>query len=155
MPAGRNQVDYTDIRYDAITMKADGVTITFDATQPRGAAATMLDKAVSLSANDTVQLCADGDPVFGKLLKVESTPAGVFCTVQRWGMVTLPAGAAAVVTLGRSIVGALGAASARGYIRQTISAGAAYVQAEAVEQARGRGQIVNNADTTAVVVDLG
>lgn len=152
MPAGRKQVDYTDIRYDAITMKIDGVTILHDGTQARGAAATMLDKAVSLSANDTVQLAADGEAVFGKLLKVESDG---FCSVQRWGMATFPAGAAAGVLLGRSIVGALGAGAARGYIRQAVSAGAAYAQAEAVEQARGYGSIVNNADTTAVVVDLG
>lgn len=152
MPAGRKQVDYTDIRYDAITMKIDGVTIVHDGTRARGASAAMLDKAVSLSANDTVQLTADGEAVFGKLLKVESDG---FCTVQRWGIASLPAGAAATVTLGRSIVGALGAANARGYVRQTVSPAGVYTQAELVEQARGRGTIINNADTAAVVVDLG
>lgn len=152
MPAGRVQVDYTDIRYDAITAKIDGVTIVFDPTQPNNAAATMIGKAVSLSANDTVQLAADGDAIYGKLLKVE--PDGAFCTVQRWGMVTLPAGTGAVLTLGRTVVGAL-LVAARGYIRQTVAPGATYVQAEATEAARGRGTIVNNADTTAVVVDLG
>lgn len=152
MPAGRKQVDYTDIRYDAITMKIDGVTIVHDATQARGAVVATLDKAVSLSADDTVQLCADGDPVFGKLLKVESDG---FCAVQRWGLVTLPAGLSATVTRGRSIVGATGTAGARGYIRQTVSPAATYAQAEQIEQARGRGTIINVADTTAVVVDLG
>ena len=36
MPVGRKQVDYTDIRYDAITYKVDGTTITYDRTQPNG-----------------------------------------------------------------------------------------------------------------------
>src|SRR5204862_7344663 len=98
MPAGRNQVDYGDIRADQITAKIDGVTITFDATQPGGAAATMIGKAVTLSADDTVALCADGDYVYGKLLKVE--PDG-FCSVQKWGMATLPAGTAAALTRGK------------------------------------------------------
>jgi hypothetical protein len=145
MPAGRKQVDYTDIRYDAITMKIDNSTIVYDGTQARGAAATMLDKAVTLSADDTVALCADGDYVFGKLLKVE---ADGFCTVQRWGMATLPAGASAAVTRGKKIVGALGASSAKGYIREVATATAA-------ELGRQRGEIINSADTTAVVVDLG
>lgn len=151
MPAGRNQVDYTDIGYDAITLKVDGTTIIYDQTQPRGAPATMLDKAISLSADDTAQLCQDGDCVVGKLLEVFKDG---FCTVQHKGFTTLPAGAAAVVTRGRTIVGALGAASARGYIRQT-SISTTPTQAEVAEQARGRGRIWNTADTTNVVVDMG
>ncbi len=145
MPAGRNQVDYTDIRYDALTMKIDGVTIVYDATKARGGAAAMLDKAVSLSADDTVQLASDGEAVFGKLIQVESDG---FATVQRWGMATLPAGASATVTRGNRVVGALGASSAKGYIRDAAAATAA-------ELVRARGNIVNIADTTAVVVDLG
>lgn len=67
MATGRSQVDYTDIRYDALTFKVDGVTIVYDATKANGAADTMIGKAVTLSANDTVALCADGDAIVGKL----------------------------------------------------------------------------------------
>ena len=145
MPAGRRQVDYTDIRYGAITMKIDNSTIVFDGTKARGADATMLDKAVTLSANDTVALCADGDAVFGKLLKVESDG---FCTVQRYGFATLPGGASATRTRGKKIVGALGASSAKGYIREVATGTAAGI-------GKQRGEIINTADTTAVVVDFG
>jgi hypothetical protein len=68
--------------------------------------------------------------------------------VQRWGMCELPGGASASLGLGQPIIGALGAASAKGYIRQVASATAA-------EITLGRGKIINAAVTTAVVVDLG
>jgi hypothetical protein len=145
MPSGRKQVDYTGIRYDALTVKIDNSTIVYDGSKANGADATMIGKAVTWSADDTVALAADGDYVLGKLLSV--TPDG-FASVQKWGMATLPAGASATVTRGTKIVGALGAASAKGYIRNAASATAA----ELVKQ---RGEIVNVADTTNVVVDLG
>ena len=93
MPSGRKQVDYTDIDYVAITVKIDNSTIVFDATQAGGAAATMIGKAVTWSAADTVALCADGDHVLGKLIKVE---ADNFATVQVAGFTTLPGGASAI-----------------------------------------------------------
>lgn len=145
MTSGRNQVDYTDIRYDGLTVKIDNSTITFDATQPGGAAATMIGKAVTWSADDTVALVADGEYVLGKLIKVN---ADLTATVQKWGMATFPAGASASVTRGKKIVGALGPSSAKGYIREVATATAA-------ELGRQRGEIVNTADTAAVVVDLG
>lgn len=144
MASGRNQVDYTDIDYDALTLKIDNSTITFDATQPGGAAATMIGKAVTLSAADTVALCADGEFVLGKLLKVTDD---LFCTVQHEGFCTLPGGASASLTLGKAIVGALGAASAKGYIREVATATAA-------ELGRMNGRIINAAVTTDVVVEF-
>jgi hypothetical protein len=145
MPAGRSQVAYDGIREDSISMKIDNSTIVYDSTKANGAATTMIGKAVVLSADDTVALCADGDAVFGKLLKVE---ADNFATIQRWGMADLPAGASAATTRGNRIVGALGAASAKGYIRDAAAATAA-------ELVKARGVIVNVADTTHVWVDLG
>ncbi len=142
MPAGRNQVAYDEIRYDAITMKIDGVTITHTATAANGAATTMIGKAVSLSADDTVQLAADGEAIFGKLLKVEHDG---FASIQRWGFVALPS--SGTITRGTRIVGAL-ATAARGYIRSAVAATAA-------ETAVARGTVVNIADTAAVWVDLG
>lgn len=144
MASGRNQVDYTDIDYSALTLKIDNSTITFDATQPGGAAATMIGKAVTLSAADTVALCADGEFVLGKLLKVTDD---LFCSVQHKGFCTLPGGASASLTLGKAIVGALGAASAKGYIREVATATAA-------ELGRMNGRIINAAVTTDVVVEF-
>lgn len=143
MPAGRNQVAYDEIDYEAITLIADGVTIVFDATKPGGSTAVGL--AVMLSANDTVALTQDGSHVVGKLITVESDGK---CAVQYDGMAKLPGGLAATLTFGAGIVGATGAAAARGYIRAAASAAAA-------ELLVMKGNIVNNADATAVVVDLG
>jgi hypothetical protein len=148
MPAaGRQQIDYTDERMTSQTFWADGVTIVFSALSVNGAAATMIGKAVTYaaSADDTVALTSDGDAIVGKLLKVE--PDGA-CTVQIAGYTTLPAGASATVTRGRKQVGALGAASAKGYIRDAASATAA-------EQARRGPFAVANADLNNVVVDFG
>jgi hypothetical protein len=145
MPAGRNQVDYTDIDYDALTVKADNSTITYDATKANGSAQVGL--AVTWSADDTVALTADADFVLGKLIKVENTGGVLWAVVQNDGMMTLPAGASATVTRGTPIVGALGPSSARGYIRNAASGTAA-------ELVKMNGHIVNVADTTNVVVDL-
>lgn len=144
MAAGRNKVDYTGIGYQAITVEIDASTILFDATQPGGSA--QVGKAVTWVDDDIVKLTEDGEFVLGKLLKVE--PDGK-ANVQHRGMVTLPAGTGpAAVTQGKAIVGALGAASAKGFIREVATATAA-------ELGRQNGHIVNNAVTTAVVVDLG
>ena len=126
------------------TYKIDNSTITYDATAVGGAAATMIGKAVSFSTDDTVQLVADGDAIVGKLEQVHSDG---YCRVQTHGGMNLPGGASATLTLGSSIVGALGAASAKGYIRSAASGTAA-------ELVKARGQITNNDTTTAVAVDL-
>lgn len=122
MPAaGRNQVGYDDIGYDGITQKIDGTTITYDVTKANGigvAAGTGL--AVTFTADDTVGLCADGDAVIGKLLKVDSDG---FCTVMTDGFTTLPSNG--TITRGTKAVGALSGGGARGYIRSANSATAA------------------------------
>lgn len=144
MADARNKVEYDDIGVVRATFKIDGVTIVYDATKANGAATTMLNKAVTLSADDTVALAADGDAVVGKLLSVESDDK---CVVQVEGFPTFPAGASASVTRGLKIVGALGAGSAKGYIREVASATAAEIN-------KGRGRIIRNGTTTAVVVQL-
>jgi hypothetical protein len=147
MPAGRNEVDYTDIRYDALTYKVDGVTLFYDRTQPNGigkAAGTGI--AVMLSNDDTVALTNDGACVEGDVIKIESDG---FATVRRWGLAKLPKGDSGIgtATRGRKIVGAT-LAGARGYIRDVNTATAA-------ELGLMRGEIINVADATAIVVDLG
>lgn len=141
---GRLAVGFDDQRYDAQTFWADGSTIVFDVTKSDGSVAVGLAVTFHSSA-DTVALAADGDPIVGKLLKVE--PDGA-CTVQHKGNCTLPAGASATVTPGKHAVGALGASSAKGYIRDVNTSTAA-------ELGRMGPNIWDVAATTAVVVDLG
>lgn len=142
MASGRAQVSVDGIGYDAVTQKIDASTIVFDATKVNGCASVGL--AVTLSADDTVALCADGDAIAGKLIKVESDG---FCTVQVSGFCTLPGGASATLTRLTTFVGALGASSARGYIRSAASGTAA-------ELIKARGQIWNASDATNVVIKL-
>lgn len=144
MATVRKNIKFEGIAEVYATFKIDGVTITYDATKQNGAAATMIDKAVSLSADDTVQLASDGEAITGRLVLVE---ADSVATVQVGGFTALPGGAAATLTRGAKIVGALGAASAKGYIRAAASGTAA-------ELILCRGQIINNGTTTAVMVYL-
>ena len=127
-----------------LTYKIDNSTITYDATKANGAAATMIGKAVTLSAADTVALAADGDAVIGKLLLVEGDNK---CSVRTKGFVSLPGGNGASLTLGKKIVGALNASSEKGYIREVATGTAA-------ELGKARGFIQNAGDTTAVGVML-
>lgn len=144
MPDPRTAVEFEGIGDVRATFMIDNSTIVYDGTASQGAAATMIGKAVSLSADDTVQLVADGDAIVGKLIKVESDNKAV---VQVEGFTTLPGGASAALTRGLKFVGALGASSARGYIREAASATPA-------ELNKGRGRIVRNGTTTAVVVQF-
>lgn len=134
-------------RYE--TFKIDNSEITFSATAQGGSAQVGL--AVALTTDDTVDLAGDGEAVLGKLVSVESD---LYCTVQIGGFCTLPAGNAATLTLGRKVVGALNASSAKGYVKAFAASGS-YTAAEVALAAATRGLIVNNDATTAVVVDLG
>lgn len=140
----RKTVDYEGIGFGAETFNIDNSTITYSATDAGGAAATMIGKAVTLSADRTVALCGDGDAVLGKLLLVEPDDK---CTVQTRGYTTLPGGASATLTRGVGIVGALGASSAKGYVRAAAGGTAA-------ETVKEKGRIIDD-DATNPVVDLG
>ena len=124
------------------TYKIDASTITYSATAAGGSSQVGL--AVTFSADDTVALTADGSAVIGKLILVESDGK---CNVMTDGTMTLPGGDSATLTVGATIVGALGADSAKGYIRSAASGTAA-------EWVKARGRIENNDTTTAVVVTL-
>lgn len=149
MPDPRFAVDYSDLGIETATAKIDGSTITYDATKPGGSAAVGL--AVKFTSNDTLALVVDGDDVDGKLLQVF---ADGMATFQYGGLCTLPAGASASVGLRKKIVGAIGASSAKGYIREVVAAGSSYSQSEQAEHIKARHSIWNNADTAAVVVRL-
>lgn len=138
----RNTVLHTDNDAEYETFKIDDSTITYSATAAGGS--TSVGLAVTLSADDTVALCADGNAIVGKLISVEADGKA---NVQKSGYMTLPAGASASVTRGKKIVGALGASSAKGYIREVATGTAA-------ELGVARGQIWNNGTSTAVGVSL-
>lgn len=138
----RNTVDFEGIGDLVATFKIDNSTITYSATSANGSASVGL--AVTFSADDTVALTADGNAVAGKLLGVSADNKA---RVQVAGFCDLPAGASASVTRGKSIVGALGASSAKGYIREVATGTAA-------ELGVARGRIIRNGTTTAVVVQL-
>ena len=138
----RTNVSNIGVGGDYRTYKIDDSTITYDATKAGGSAQVGL--AVTFSADDTVALTADGDAVIGKLILVEADDK---CNVMTDGTMTLPGGDGATLTLGATIVGALGAANAKGYIRSAASGTAA-------ELVKARGRIENNNTTTAVVVTL-
>ncbi len=140
----RLSVAYQEIGAVFATFKIDNSTITYSATEDGGAAATMIGHAVNLSAADTIQLAGDGEAVLGKLISVESDN---IATVQIAGGMTLPGGNGASLTLGKKMVGALDALSAKGHIREVATATAA-------ELGLCRGFIVDAGTTTAVEVYL-
>lgn len=123
------------------TLKSDGSTIVYDKTKANGSASVGL--AVTLSAAFTAALAADGDAIIGRLEQVESDGT---CRIRK-GFVELPGGASASLTLGKKIVGALGAVSAKGYIREVNTATAA-------ELGKMNGQIIDASVTTAVIVKI-
>lgn len=139
-PRGAVENLYTDEIY--MSAVADGVTITYDATQEGGS--SVVGRAVTLSGDDyTISTVADGEAVLGRLVDVKADGR---CTVQKSGFMPLPAGTGASLTRGKKIVGDL-LVAAEGYIREVNTAVAA-------ELGVARGMIIDPSDTTAVVVYL-
>ncbi len=145
----RNRVAFDGIGVRRVTYKTDNSTILYDKTKVGGSAQVGL--AVELSTDDTVALAQDGNPVEGKLVEVFDDNT---CSVEVDGYVDLPAGASAAVNIGRKIVGALGPSSARGYVRAVAAAAGAFAQATMQDALNGRGRIINNDDTTKLVIKL-
>jgi len=135
-------IDYTELQAEYAPAIIDNSTITYDATQNQGSAQAGL--AVTLSGDGTIALCADGDPVYGVLNQVEFDGKA---RVQTEGYVQVPGGTSALLTPKLKFVGALGASSAKGYIR-------AIAVATLADVAAGRGRIVDHSVTTAVWVQL-
>jgi hypothetical protein len=135
----RGDVDFTGLSPRRVSYKADGADIVFSQDQPNGSA--VAGRAVTMSGPKTVRLAGDGDPVEGKLERVERDGVAV---VNTDGFDTLPGGAAAALTPGRKIVGALGAGGARGYVREAAGADAL----------NARGGIVDASDPANVIVRL-
>lgn len=142
MPNPRKVVEMDDTHFTERSYLVDGVTLIFDATANDGHAA--VGRAVSLSAAKTVQLASDGEAVIGELVRVEADGIAV---VKDHGILTLPGGNGATLTLGTSIVGALGASSAKGYVRSVNTAVAA-------ELGKCKGRILDAADATKVKIQF-
>lgn len=138
----RIDVSIVGILPERVSFLIDDSTITYLATATGGS--SEVGRAVNFSAANTVQLAPDAGAVVGKLILVE---ADNVCTVQIGGGMTLPAGAAASLTLGKKIVGAASAAPANGYIREVNTAAPA-------ELGVARGFICDAGTTTAVEVWL-
>lgn len=138
----RAAVSFEGLDYHASTIAHDA-TIVYDATKSNGSVSVGL--AVSIESDGLVTLAGADENVLGKLIKVESDG---FCVVQDEGYMQLPGGASATLTAGLRIVGALGAASAEGYIKVAAAATAAH-------HIISRGVIVDASVTTAVWVKMG
>lgn len=138
----RATLSFEGIDYQAETYNGDS-TIVFDATKAGGSASAGL--AVTVTGNGQCGLTADANPLLGKLIKVEWDGK---CTVQTDGYCTLPSGNGQTLIADSRPVGALGASSAKGYIRNANSA----VAAETV--AAGDALVVDASVATAVVVNL-
>lgn len=138
----RKIVAYGEVLTKRATYKTDGVTILFDVTKVGGSVSANNNLAVTLSADNTVALCADADPVLGVLEKVEGDG---MATIIVEGYVPFKKGNAATLTRNSKIIGALGAASAKGYVRNAAAATLA-------EVAVGVGKVQDVSDSVLVWV---
>lgn len=116
----RDDIRQIEIGVKEKTYKIDDSTITYDSTKTDGSSQVGL--AVTFLANKTVKLTEDAEFVLGKLKRVTADKK---CAVATVGTMTLPGGNGATLTRGQRIVGDLGAASAKGYIREVATAVAA------------------------------
>ena len=144
------------------TFQGDGDTIKYDATKPNRSDA--VGKAFKLNADGIGELVEDGDGIEGKVISVDDDHK--FTGAYMFGGQRLPLGAGATVARGDKLVGALGAGSAKGYVKGGTLADLADVastptQAEhnAVRQTinilkKVKGQVLDF-DTTHALVALG
>ena len=138
----RSDVVWDGIGAENVTFIIDNSTIVYSSTANYGSASVGL--AVTLTTSETVALVGDGEGVLGKLISVDSDN---FAVVQVKGFMMLPGGSGATLTNMKSIVGDLGASSAKGYVREVATGTAA-------ELGVARGFIVDPTDTANVVVCL-
>ena len=141
----RKIIDHRGQGFRAFTFLVDGTSIVHSATAKDGSASAGLAVGLVAGTEDTVELVVDGQNVLGRLLHVEADGT---CAVQVEGVCELAAGNGATVTRGAPVVGALGAASARGYVR-------AIAPATLADVAQGRHRILKAADPTKMQIHLG
>ena len=97
---------------------ADGDTITYDKNAENRSAA--VGKAFKVNADGKAELVADGDEIVGKVLAVDED--NVITGAYICGGLRLPLGNSATVARGNKLVGALGADSAKGFVKAVAAA---------------------------------
>ena len=153
----RKIVDFTLIGQKRATF-AYGNTIDHDTALPE----KYKGLAVKISADNQIQLCGDGDWIFGF---ISLTEGDGLCSVVWDGVVeNARKGNGATVTTGAGLVGALGPSSALGYVKdapgitgQTAALdgnAAAGGVAVTITGSVGRGYVLNNDVADAIVVLL-
>jgi hypothetical protein len=95
------------------TIQGDGSTIKYDITKKNRSDA--VGKAFKINADSKGELVADGDEIEGKVIDVEDDHK--FTAAYMFGGLRFPLGDAQTVSKGDRIVGALGAASAKGHVK--------------------------------------
>lgn|SRR3990167_9413514 len=105
-----------------LTCPIDNSTIVYSATVAYGSSQIGLAATFTTAGDGTVKLTEDGEFVLGRITLVTHDN---YATVQVGGAMRLPPGSGATITEGKEIVGDLGAASAKGYIREVATATAA------------------------------
>ena len=114
----------------------DGSTITYDRTKANGSEQVGL--WCSLSDNMEIQLAADGQGLVGKLIKVQANGLGV--VAYDAALIKVNPGTGVTLVRDRGLVGALGASSARGYVRNPILAD---TEAGRIERLIARGTVLD------------
>ncbi|MDE0482867.1 MAG: hypothetical protein OXI67_09835 [Candidatus Poribacteria bacterium] len=97
---------------------ADGDTITYDKNAENRSAA--VGKAFKVNADGKAELVADGDEIVGKVLAVDED--NVITGAYICGGLRLPLGDSVTVARGDKLVGALGADSAKGFVKAVAAA---------------------------------
>lgn len=152
MASVRDIVNFQDLYVETATFKSNG-DFSYSASAVGGSTAVGL--AVKMTSDQTVGLTTDASHVLGKLLFMHDV--GTFCTVQTGGYMFLPEGASITLTVGKKIVGSLGASSAKGYIREVAAAILAEVvvaRGLVVDTSTAADYIQNGTSTTGAAVIL-
>lgn len=102
------------------TFQGDGDTIKYDITKPGRSDA--VGKAFKINADGKGELVADGDEIDGKVLDVDDDDK--FTAAYMFGGLRFPIGDSETVGRGDKVVGALGANSAKGYVKAVADASA-------------------------------
>ncbi len=118
----RDTLDFRGQHAKFLTLEIDASTITYLETADNGSDQVGLAVTFTTAGDGTVKLTEAGEFVLGRLAQVS---ADGYCTVQVEGVMKLPPGSGASITEGKQIVGALGASSAKGYIREVATGTAA------------------------------
>lgn len=144
----RDTISLVGIRPLRVTLTADNTSITYSSTAAGGSA--VINRAVKLSADNTVSLTTAASHVIGKLLSVA---ADLRCLVQIGGFMTLPKGTNYAGAVGDRIIGDV-LVAAEGYVKHVAAAGGTYAQSESNAILAGRGTVYDDSDSALVLVHL-